>query len=61
MTRFAFRVKRKGPEYKVKDWLCSKYIKETRWRHEKGIESREMEERDHFQFTPALSLNVVAI
>jgi len=35
MRRFAFRVKRKGLEYKVGDWLCSKYIKKTRSR-EKG-------------------------
>jgi hypothetical protein len=60
MTRFAFSVKRKGPEYKVEDWLCSKYIKETR-RLEKGVQSREVEERDHFKFTPALFLNMVAI
>ena len=40
MTRFAFSLKRKGLEYKVEDWLCSKYIKETRRSHEKGIESR---------------------
>jgi hypothetical protein len=61
MTRFAFKVKRKGPEYKVEDWLCSKYIKETRRSHVKGIESREMEGGDHFKFTPAAFLNMGAI
>ena len=61
MTRFAFRVKRKGLEYKVEDWLCSKYIKDTRRNNEKGIQSREMEERDHLKFTPALFLNMGAI
>jgi len=36
VTRFAFRVKRKGPEYKAEVRLCSKYIKETKRSHEKG-------------------------
>ena len=55
-TRSAFTVKRKGPEYKVEDWFCSKYIKETRRSHEKGAESKEMEERDYFKFPPAFIL-----
>jgi hypothetical protein len=61
MARFAFRVKRRGPEYKVEDWLCSKYIKKTRRSDIKGMENREIEERDHFIFNSALFLNVVAI
>lgn len=61
MTYFAFRVKGEGLEYKMEDWLCSKYVKKTRRSHEKGTESREMEERDHFKFTPALFLNMCAI
>jgi hypothetical protein len=61
MTRFAFRVKRKGPEHKVEDWLCSKYIKETNRSHVKGIESNEMEEGNHFKFAPAPFLNMGVI
>jgi len=61
VTRFAFRVKRKGHEYKAEDRLCSKYIKETKRSRGKGIESREMEERDHFKFTPVLFSSTVAI
>ena len=48
MTRFAFRVERKGSAHKAEDRLCSKYIKETKRSHERGIESRETEDRDHF-------------
>jgi hypothetical protein len=45
----------------VEDWLCCKYIKDTRRNNEKGIESREMEERHHLKFTPALFLNMGVI
>jgi hypothetical protein len=62
MTRFAFRVKRKGLEYKMEDWLCSKYIKEIKRSHVKGIESTEMEEEEeHFKFTPTPFLTLILL
>jgi hypothetical protein len=57
MTRFAFRVKRRGPEYKVEDWSCSKHTKSLgEGVRKRGVEIKEMGERDHLIFTRALAL-----